>query len=473
MRQKLCKQLLILLLLINTSPAFAEFDPLSTDKNLPKKHYKFYQEKEQNNEDLINKSCEIANIYNQQIDILQAINFALCNNPQTRISWLNIKQKAALYGISKSAYLPNVDLGISRSKGNMDSAGIETSTTTNNKTISFDWLLFDFGKREYAVKRDYFALIQSAQQHNDVLQKFIYQTIESYSNLFSSKETVEAAKRSEESNKIAFEVAQKKFKLGLVPKADVFRAETNYSQATLNRQRAQNAAANYLGQFLQILNLPQGSQINISEPSFIKDDELLKQDVQSLITHALQNRPDLKAIIAQERAAKADRMNAKLDNLPTISLYGSKNYQNTRNQASQESDSVGLRLTFPFFSGFSKFYSSKRYDLSYKTSKEERIKIQNQIALDVWQAYQDFKTSYETQITAQKLLKSATESKNVALGMYKVGRGTIIEVTSSEASYAEAENEMIAAKYSKFNSQAALLLAIGELNRFNESINLQ
>ncbi len=440
------------------------FDPLLTEKNLPKKEYDFYLDER----GYIERSCDLPDFKNT-ISLFQAINLGLCRNVDSKISWLTIKKQAAIYGVSKSTYLPTISLvaskdNVSSSSKNQITKNSQASTSQN---ISFNWLLYDFGTRSANVNRDYFALVQSAYTHNYNLQNIIYKIIYSYSNLFAANESLKAALLSEKSNQIAYDVALKKFAVGVSPKADVLKIEASYSQAILNRQKAENSLANYLGSFLQILNLPQGTKIDLSPPSFSDNATLLEKGFDKLINEAMLNRPDLKALIAKEKSLDQDRKSASLDRLPKISLYGSKDYSQIRNGENQIDNSIGVKATFNFFTGFSESYTAKGRDYNYQSVKEERKNTENQIALDVWNGYQNFKTAQDTEITATKLLKSADESKKVTLGSYKVGSGSAVDVVSAEASYANALQELILAKYSKFTSKAALLLAIGELNLNN------
>ena len=453
----------LLLLLCFFSKELFAFDPLFTESNLPLKHYDFYNDKEQ----IFDKSCNAIDFSKEKITILYAINLALCNNPNTKISWLNTKKQAAIYGITKSSYLPTISG--SYSKGNEASWSNSDSSVSNqkvtNKSVTLDWLLYDFGKRSANKERDYFALVQSAQQHNRNLQNIIYQVVSAYSNLFAANETLRAAKLSEESNKLAYDVILKKFQIGTAPRVDVYRIEANYAQATLLRQQAENSVANYLGAFLQVLNLPQGTQVTLEEPYLIRNASFLTKEIKSLVEEALKNRPDLQALIAQDKSLRADNLASNLNRLPKISLYGSKDYSYNKNDTAQQSDSIGVKLSFDFFTGFNKTYAIKETDYSHQSIKEQKRALENQIAYDVWSAGNNLMTAKETEITAQKLLKSALETKKATLEMYKVGRSSSVDVVTAESSYANALKSLVSAKYGKFTSEASLLLALGSLNQ--------
>ena len=56
--------------------------------------------------------------------LLEVVNLALCNNPQTREVWASARVQAAQVGVSKASYLPGASLSVS---GNRNSPGVESA----------------------------------------------------------------------------------------------------------------------------------------------------------------------------------------------------------------------------------------------------------------------------------------------------------------------------------------------------------
>ena len=111
----------------------------------------------------------------------------------------------------------------------------------------------------------------------------VYDVIISYSSLFSSKKAVYAVLRAEESYKTAYDIAQEKYDLGLVPKADVLKADTQYAQSILDRQKTENSFLNYQGAFSQLLNIPQGQSFSLEEPNIIINSKDIDSNIENLI----------------------------------------------------------------------------------------------------------------------------------------------------------------------------------------------
>jgi len=86
---------------------------------------------------------------------------------------------------------------------------------------------------------------------------------------------------------------------------------------------------------------------------------------------------------------------------------------------------------------------------------------QDMVMLDVWTTYHNFTTSQQVYETAKILLRSAQESEELALGRYKVGKGTLNDTLDAQASLASARSQWVQARYNVLLSRFDLLRAIG------------
>ena len=84
--------------------------------------------------------------------------------------------------------------------------------------------------------------------------------------------------------------------------------------------------------------------------------------------------------------------------------------------------------------------------------------------MDVFTAYQNYKTAQTVLKQTETLLKSATESERVTSGMYKVGRATMLDWQTSQSELLTAQKQNNAAKYDLYIKRAAVALAIGDIS---------
>ena len=83
--------------------------------------------------------------------------------------------------------------------------------------------------------------------------------------------------------------------------------------------------------------------------------------------------------------------------------------------------------------------------------------------MDVFTAYQNYKTARTVLTQTESLLKSAKENERVTSGMYKVGRSTMLDWQTAQSELVAAQKQHNAAKYDLFVKRAAVALAIGDL----------
>ncbi len=89
--------------------------------------------------------------------------------------------------------------------------------------------------------------------------------------------------------------------------------------------------------------------------------------------------------------------------------------------------------------------------------------VSDNATLDVFTAYQNYKTAKTVLKQTESLLKSATENERVTSGMYKVGRSTMLDWQTAQSELSDARNQNNAAKYDLFVKRAAVALAIGDI----------
>ena len=94
----------------------------------------------------------------------------------------------------------------------------------------------------------------------------------------------------------------------------------------------------------------------------------------------------------------------------------------------------------------------------------QRETLRQQVALDVWTTYQSLLTATQSIRTAGDLLTSALQSERVALGRYKAGVGTILDVLNAQSALAAARVQRIQAALDWAVSRAALARAVGTLD---------
>ncbi|MDP1897549.1 MAG: TolC family protein [Sulfurimicrobium sp.] len=184
----------------------------------------------------------------------------------------------------------------------------------------------------------------------------------------------------------------------------------------------------------------------------------------ALVEEARRLRPDLLAAEAQVRAAAANLDAVRAAGRPSISLAATSNLLNVDGSPNTQTSTLGVALNIPFFSGFAPTYRVRAAEAQVDARGAQRDRIRLQVALDVWNAYNNLNTATQALRTSYDLLNSATQSEQVALGRYKAGVGSILDVLSAQSALASARQQRVQAALNWNVSRATLAQSMGSLD---------
>jgi outer membrane protein TolC len=160
---------------------------------------------------------------------------------------------------------------------------------------------------------------------------------------------------------------------------------------------------------------------------------------------------------AQVRAARARVSIARGNALPSLVAGG--NAQQTYffdNTSSGNSYAATITLQIPLFAGGSHIYNIKAAAAAAQAAAQQERGLEQQVVYQVFSAYYALRTSTQQVRTSADLLASATESEQVALGRYKAGAGSVLDVLTAQAALASARAQEIQARFSWYTALAQL-----------------
>lgn len=406
--------------------------------------------------------------FSKKMDLGAIMEAALCQNPALKISYLSTQISSAEYGASFSDYLPQISLESTLGhETRKQDAGSSNDAGTLSAGANLSWLLLDFGSRE-ASRQKMKAFLESADfSYNNTLQGILYDVSDAYYSLLSAQEKHEGLLKSEEASKKAYEEASSRYQLGLVPLSDKLQAETAYAQAQLASIVAAKQIKLQQGNMAELLHVQPSTSFSLVRPSKTISDKSNLASFEKLVQTALKNRPDLRAIEKEQKAAEENIRILRSEGLPTLTAVASSGLSDDirGNNRNTYSGSVGLRLSFPLFTGFSQSYKEGRARFQYEQKTTELTALQNTIQNEVWTALQDYQTSLKTHTISKTLLKSAEESERVAFASYKVGKLNITSLLDAQSQLASARIEYSTSFYNFLISKAALLRALGNMEK--------
>jgi outer membrane protein TolC len=200
------------------------------------------------------------------------------------------------------------------------------------------------------------------------------------------------------------------------------------------------------------------------------------KSIEELIKVAREKRPDLLKASANKDAAWHKRNAAFLKNLPSISASAGARWSDDSlsgifsPSSNDINGSIGISVSMPLFAGFANVYGVRAAESDYDRAKYNEQQTRNTAMMDVFTAYQNYKTAQTVLVHTESLLKSATENERVTSGMYKVGRSTMLDWQTAQLELVNARKQNNAAKYDLFIKRAAVALAIGDIKSELEGV---
>jgi outer membrane protein len=414
------------------------------------------------------------------LTLQEAIERALCNNPDTRDAWTMIEERAAGVGISKAAYLPTLsatgqavhDDTITRVRGHPELSS-NYSTLVHSGDLSLGWILYDFGGRHAALENAK-ALLSAAQANEDAaLQQTFGDAAKAYYAAAAAREQLSADQAVVQDAQNSLAAAQQRSNRGIAPITEVYQAQTAYAQAQIAQTRDQGQAMAARGNLANAMALSPDTPMTLDglEDS-IQPDETFQRSVSELMAQAERVHP---AIVAAEKeldAARAGVTQAKAQGRPTIKLVAQYSQNNEPVQlglglphypATGHDGYIGVQINVPIFSGFATSYQVRQAEAQVDQQSVAVDKAKQQVALQVWTSFQNLQADRQNLDYSSQMQSVATQAWESAQRRYRSGIGTILELLSTQTALAQARQQRIEALTTWRYDRLALASALGQL----------
>ena len=395
----------------------------------------------------------------QQLTLSDVVDVALRNNTATSAAWAQARAAAARYGAARGQYFPTVTLDGSVT-------ALQTAPAPNRSlsveryygpTLNVSWLLLDFGARGGSIGEARDALLAADWTHNAVIQDVVLAVESAYFQYMATKALLTAQQTTLAEARANLAAADQRHNVGLATIADVLQAKTALSQAQLALESTEGAIQTTRGGLALSMGLPANVPYDIDAPPPGAPPLGVADSVDGLIERAVRERPDLMAARAQVRAAQARVSIARGNALPSLVVGGDA--QRTyffHNSPSGNSYTATITLQIPIFSGGSHVYNIKAAAAAAQAAAQQERGLEQQVVYEVFSAYYTLRTATQQVRTSADLLASATQSEQVALGRYKAGAGSVLDVLTAESALAGARALEIQARFTWYTALAQL-----------------
>lgn len=412
-----------------------------------------------------------------ELNLTQAVNLALKHNKAVKIARLKIQEGEQRVKASRTDQLPQISndtnllslanknlvkipagsLGTIKDYGPFPSSDINLSQGNNallisNFTVAQPltqlWKIrqgINVSKANMEISRS-----DSKQMEDDVILA-VHQL---YYGLLIAQKQVSSLEA-----EIAAGEAKLKESQDAVRTGNALEVLTLGSRASLLKNRqdllaAQNLAADYSADLIDLLGLPVGSTLMIREE--LQELELLKTQEEYVKTAMLAN-AQLQSAKAAISKAQAGVSAAEDDYIPEVGLFYQHTYQNGVPFVPHNNDTFGLKMNWNIFDWGKRKDSVRERQLQLLQAKENLQRLESNVATEIQKAYRKVERSKSMIDVATEALSLRKETQRINKDQLSLGLIQLSQYAETEAATAKAESDLLQAKL-------GYELAIAELN---------
>jgi outer membrane protein TolC len=402
----------------------------------------------------------------ETLTIGKCIDIALKKNPAIVAAVNTVDVNRSRVGEARSGYYPQLSATgtydrISPVPGTAAAPlGIRERFNQYTGSVNLNQTIYDFGKTSSSVDVSKYNLESSLSDLTSFQDTIILSVKQAYYGVLQAKRNRDVAADVIKQYQLHLDQAQGFYDVGTKAKIDVIKAEVDLSNAKLSLINAENA--------LKIAWVTLNNAMGVPDaPEYTIEDNLSFQQyaitLEEATVRAFENRPDLQSIIAKRQAAEANISFAQSGHYPVLSGSASFNWSGV-NVPPSELDKgwdVGVALTIPLFTGFLTSHQVAEAKSNLYVLRANEESLQQQILLDVRQAYLNLQAAEASISTADLAVKQAKENLDLANGRYAAGVGSPIEVSDAFATYVTAQAAYTGALYNYKLAQASIEKAMG------------
>ena len=269
---------------------------------------------------------------------------------------------------------------------------------------------------------------------------------QAFYNTLQAQGVLKVAQQTVQSRQLVVDQVSALTKSKLKSELDLSFANVNLAQAKLLLLDAEN---NYQGDLARLSALL--GYAGLQNFQLVEDTTSVNAppaDADQLIAQALSQRPEILAVEFEAQSAEKYR-NAERDLLfPTISALGTVGGAPVRSDPlTSWYGAAGVNIDIPIFNGF--LYSAKAHeaDLRQQAVQERLQDLRNRISGDVRASWLNANTAYQRVGVSQQLFQQATQALSLAQARYRLGLGSIVELSQAQLQQTQAEIGSVTAGY--------------------------
>lgn len=400
----------------------------------------------------------------------QAVDVGLKNHPLVQEGGANLKMNEARTEQARSLYYPQVSANMDAANGAarinprfVTPAGglLQPNLSAYSTGILASQRLYDFGYTQNMVQASELSQRASAQDVAARRALIVVNIQRAYLNSLKRRKLVQIAEETVRERGLITSQIETLYRQQLKSKLDfdLARLESVNAQSLLVKSR------NDLKSSFADINRAMGV---VGAADYVLEDVSVEvrvpRELPSLIADSLAH-PELQRAKEQSASAEAKLRAMKRQYLPTISAIASggqyDTFDSSRNVTTGGWWAGGASVSMPIFTGFMIENQVREASAQQVAAQSISLSIEQALTQQVTNAYLDTLTFAQQITLSEEQVKTAMEALHLSKQRYKLGLGTVVEVTQSEVAVTAAQTRLAEAQYDYKIAEVTLAYAAG------------
>ena len=369
---------------------------------------------------------------------------ALKNNPQISVARLTALASRQVTREVRSALWPTVTVDLTAVDA--DPGSRITAGALNNPIIyqraaagaMVSQLLTDFGRTTNLISSANLAAKAENQNAVATKEQILLAVDQAFYNVLQTEAVLTVAQHTVADRQTVADQVGALFRNKLKSELDFSFANVNLAQAKLLLLDAQNNENAALTSLSEVLGFSSLQNFQLAEDTTALSPP--QSNVDALISTAFTMRPEILSLEFQAESARHFQTAERDLFFPDIRAQGAVGDTPVRNPVvSSWYGAVGVNVEIPIFNGF--LYSARYHEAALRAqAAQERLRdLRDRISRDVRTSWLNATNIYDRLAVTQQLLEQANLALNLAQSRYKLGLGSIVELSQAQLQQTQAE----------------------------------
>lgn len=387
------------------------------------------------------------------LNLDRALEIALSDNPiikaaQEEIAlkkvahketWQNLLPEASVSGsMSHTITAPQFSIGDQTVKMGKDKA----NTVTGALNISLPLFAPTVYRAMSMTKTDIELAVEKSRASK---QDLVNQVTKAYYQLMLAQDSYEVLQNSYKLAEDNFNIVNAKYQQGAVSEFDKITAEVQMRSVKPSLVSAGNAVTLSKLQLKVLMGITADVDIDIDDSLAAYEGVVFANQLDNTVHEGLANNSTMKQLELNRLMLQKNIKSLRANFMPTLGLGYSYQYQSMNNDTWNlfnynygSSSSLVFNLSIPLYKA-SNFTKLKTNRIQMRQLEQNRIDTERKLNMQIT-SYQDNMAASSEQVSSNKEnVMQAEKAVQIASKRYEVGKGTVLELNSSQVQLTEAE----------------------------------